>query len=338
METRKIQLSGGTTYTVSLPKSWAQEHGVDSGSLVSLHPNGDGSLLLDVIEDEDGEESTTVVDVTTTDTDAFTEQLFALYTVGYDSIVLRDRNGHSPDRRRAIESAIEGLSGFEMLEATETRIKLVNLVDAENIDIRKSALRLRLVVLSMHRDAITAIATDDEALAERVISRDDEADKLFSMVTRHFRRTLSDLREVKKLGQSRERLFEYYYVCRQFERIADHAVKMARFVFETDIDIPAALIEHLEEYGERSRTVIDDAADVVLGGADIETAHDAISACDQLLADIDTVERDLYDHGESDAAYTTGLLLDSIRRSAKYGANVAAMGVQYVLREAAEDL
>ena len=49
METRKVQLSGGTTYTISLPKSWAEEQGIESGSLVSIHPNGDGPLLVDVL-------------------------------------------------------------------------------------------------------------------------------------------------------------------------------------------------------------------------------------------------------------------------------------------------
>lgn len=336
METRKIQLSGGTTYTVSLPKSWAQEHGVEPGSVVSLHPNGDGSMLLDIIEDGDTEDLTTVIDVTTTNPEAFDDQLFALYKVGFDSIVLRDRNGHSPDQQRVIESAIDGLSGFEMLEVADNRIKLVNLVDAENIDVRKSALRLRLVALSMHRDSITAIANDDEELAERVISRDNEGDKLFSMVTRHFRRSLSNLRETKKLGHSREQLFEYYYICRQFERVADHAVKMVMLGVKADVDIPAALVEHLREHSERSRRIIDDAADVVLCGADIKMAHEALSACEQLLTDLDTVERDLYDYGQSDAAYTTGLLLDSIRRDAKYGANVAEMGIQRVLRKEME--
>lgn len=336
METRKIQLSGGTTYTVSLPKSWAQEHGIEPGSVVSLHPNGDGSMLLDVIEDEGTEDLTNVIDVTTTNPGAFDHQLFALYAVGCDSIVLRDRNGHSLDQQQAIESAIDGLSGFEMLEVAEKRIKLVNLVDAENIDIRKSALRLRLVVLSMHRDSIKAIANGDEELAKTVIRRDDEADKLFSMVTRHFRRALTDLREIKKLGHSRQQLFEYYYICRQFERVADHAVKMVMLGVKTDEDIPAALVEHLREHGERSRTIIDDAADVVLGRADIKMAHEALSTCEQLLTDIDTVERDLYDYGQSDAAYTTGLLLDSIRRSAKYGGNVAEMGIQRGLRKEIE--
>lgn len=332
METRKVQLSGGTTFTISLPKAWATEHGIDSDSLVSLHPNGDGSLLVEALDEDDTDDRTAVVDVATTDDDALAQQLVALYTVGYDAVTLRDRTGHSPERRRTVEAAIEGLSGFELLEASETTIRLLNLIDAENVDVRKSALRLRLVVLSMHSDAITAIADGDAELARRVVTRDSEADKLFAMVTRHFRRSLSDLHEVEKLDHSRDRLFEYYYVCRQLERIADHAVKMARFVLETDVDIPDALVDSLREHGDTARSVLDDAADVVLADADVEMAHDALARRDQLVADIDAVDRDLYDHGEPDAAYATGLLLDSIRRSASYGANVATIGIQQVLR------
>jgi len=332
METRKVQLSGGTTYTISLPKSWAQEHGIDEDSQVSLHPNGDGSLLVEVTESDETDERTAVVDVATTDLDALEEQLVGLYTVGYDSVTLTDSTGHSPERRRTVESAIEGLSGFELLESSDTRIKLLNLVDADNVNIRKSALRLRLVVLSMHADAITAIAEDNIDLAERVVSRDAEADKLFAMVTRHFRRSLHDLREVEKLEHSRHRLFEYYYVCRQFERIADHAVKMAQFVIEADIEIPNSLIDCLEDCGDTARSILDDAADVVLADADMQMAHDALAERDTLVSEIEAVDRNLYDHGEPEAAYTMGLLLDSIRRSASYGANVATVGIQQQLR------
>lgn len=332
METRKVQLSGGTTYTISLPKSWAQEHGIDTDSLLSLYPNGDGSLLVEVLGDESSDDRTADVDVATTPPDALAEQLVALYTVGFDEVVLRDRTGHPEERRRVVESAIDGLSGFELLEASDTRIRLQNLVDAENVDIRKSALRLRLVVLSMQRDAVTAIVEGDADLAERVIARDSEADKLFAMVTRHFRRSLSDLHEVEKLEHSRDRLFECYYVCRQLERIADHAVKMAAFVPGSEYPVPDAVIDRLESFADTARSIFDDAGDVVLADADVSVAHTALTTHDELIADIDAVDRDLYDHGEPDAAYTTGLLLDSIRRTAGYGANIASIGIQQSLR------
>mgnify|MGYP002760510571 FL=1 len=332
METRKVQLSGGTTYTISLPKSWAEEQGIESGSLVSIHPNGDGSLLVDVLNEAETDERSAVIDISVTDSDALQQQLTALYTVGYDAVTLQDRNGHSIDRQQTVESAIDGLSGFELLEATETRIQLRNLIDATNIDVQKSAIRMRLVVLSMHTDALTAIADDDAELARRVITRDSEVDKLFAMVTRHFRRSLLDLREVEKLNHSRERLFEYYYVCRQFERVADHAVKMAQFVIEDDTTIPAQLSQRLSEYGETARSVLNMSADVVLTDGDIEMAHRSLSERDELVAALDSEDKNMYGHDEPDVAYTMGLLLDSIRRSAEYGANIATIGIQQVLR------
>ena len=337
METRKVQLSGGTTYTVSLPKSWAQEQGIDADSLVALHPNGDGSLVVEALGAGTVDERSAVFDVTTTGVDELEQQLAALYNIGYDDVVLKDRKGHTDAQRRAIESAIDGLSGFELFEATDTRIQLRNLIDATNIDIRKSALRLRLVVLSMHSDTITAIIDGDPELAQHVVDRDREADKLFAMVTRHFRRSLLDLREVEKLDHSRDRLFEYYYVCRQLERIADHAVKMAQFVFETESTIPDDLAEQLDDYGGTARSILNRSADVVLAGGDIEMAHRALRERDRLIETIEAADKELYGYDDPHVAHTMGLLLDSVRRSAEYGANIATIGIQQVLRQAESD-
>jgi len=333
METRKVQLSGGTTYTISLPKPWAREHGIDSESLVALHPNGDASLLVEVVDDGERTERTTVVDIGTADAKALEQQVIALYVVGFDSIELRDRTGLTDNQRRTVEAAISGLSGFELIEATNTRIRIKSLIDAGNVDIRKSTLRLRLITLSMLEDALSAIADRDSDLARDVVRRDAEADKLFAMVTRHFRRSLTDLHEVEKLAYSRDELFEYYYVCRQFERVADHAEKMATFASREQGTIPDPLVEHLDRFGEAARGILEDAADAVLLDADMEMAHEALTRRDTLCQDIDDIDRELYDHGKPDAAYTTGLLLDSIKRIANYGANVAEVGVQQALRE-----
>lgn len=232
METRKVQLSGGTTYTVSIPKYWAREHGIEAGSVLALHPNGDGSLLVETREDSDGVERTTEESVSTDSDGEIRQRIRAAYSVGVDSLVLVDRSGHDEDRRQLVERALGGLSGFEVLETTKTRIRLRNLIDPDNVDVRKTTLRLRLMTLAMHRDAVNAVVEGDEALARRVVERDTEADKLFAMVLRHFRRSLADLTEVEKLGWSRDELFEYYYTAGYLERVADHAVKIARFTLE----------------------------------------------------------------------------------------------------------
>jgi phosphate uptake regulator len=333
METRKVQLSGGTTYTVSLPKSWAQEHGIDAGSTLSLYPNGDGSLLVEADADRLTETRSTTVDVSTASDNAVRQWIHALHAVGFDTVVLIDRTGHSAERRDVIEDTVANLSGFELLKAGDTRIQLTNLIDAENVDVRKSALRLRLVILGMHRDAVSAVLTGDETLAQRVIDRDNEADKLFAMVTRHFRRALTNLHEVEKLEYSRDELFEYYYVSRQFERIADHAEKIARFTLDPEAAIPADLADRLDALAADARTIIDAAADVILADTGIEGAQTALAKRDELTADLRALDRELYAHDDSAEAYVVGLLLDSIRRTGEYGANVASVAVQQVARE-----
>lgn len=333
METRKVQLSGGTTYTVSLPKSWAQEHGIDAGSELSLHPNADGSLLVEATGTHHADDRGARVDVSTDHADAVRQRVQALHAVGFDSVSIIDTTGHDHDRRQLVEDTVSELSGFELLEASETRIHLKNLIDAENVDVRKSTLRLRLVVLAMHRDAIAAVVENDADLAERVVDRDAEADKLFAMVTRHFRRALTDLSEVEKLDHSRDDLFEYYYAARQFERVADHAEKIARFATDPEAGLPGEFADRLPRLGGNARDVVDQAADVILADAGVEGALDALAHRNELLATVSELDRELYDHGVSREAYTAGLILDSVRRTAEYGGNVASVGIQRVSRE-----
>jgi len=333
METRKVQLSGGTTYTISLPKRWAQEHRIDAGSVLALHPNGDGSILIETTTDRTSEDRAVSVDVSTASDSAIQQRILALHAVGFDTVTLEDSTGHGPERRQLVEETLQELSGFELLEVTDHRIRLTNLIDAENVDVRKSVLRLRLVMLAMHRDAVTAVIEGDEQLARRVVDRDSEADKLFAMVTRHFRRSLTDLHEVEKLDFSRDQLYEYYYAARQFERVADHAEKIARFALEPNASVSASYADDLSELGSETRRVVDDAADAILTDAGIETANAALEKHQSLSTRIEELDRELYDHDVPSEAYMLGLLLDSLRRSAEYGVNVASVAIQQISRQ-----
>ena len=52
METRKVQVTGGSTYTVSLPKDWANQNDVSGGSVVEFYPEEDSLLLTPRREEE----------------------------------------------------------------------------------------------------------------------------------------------------------------------------------------------------------------------------------------------------------------------------------------------
>src|SRR3989442_5425811 len=46
IELRKLQMTGGASYTVSLPKGWVKEQGLKVGDVVAVMPRSDSSLTL----------------------------------------------------------------------------------------------------------------------------------------------------------------------------------------------------------------------------------------------------------------------------------------------------
>jgi phosphate uptake regulator len=327
MESRKVQLSGGTTYTVSLPKQWAEEHRITAGSQLRLQPSEDGSLLVEPTE-RTSEESQIEVTIDDLSDRELRETIGALYMIGTDTIELIDRSGAIDSRTQTIRAEVRELAGFEVLETTEQSVILRTLIDADHVSIRKSAIQLKIIALAMHQDAIDAVLRGDDTLATQVIERDSEADKSFALVGRCFQRTLADLSEVQRLGHDRSTVFEYYYLCRQLERIADHAEKIARLTRDYADTPGPTLADELAELGGRSRGIIEDAANVVLTDTDVSLAYDSLASRDSLVERIEELDETLYGSPELSQAYTGSLLLDSTKRSAEYGANIAALGLQ----------
>ncbi|HEX2021068.1 MAG TPA: AbrB/MazE/SpoVT family DNA-binding domain-containing protein, partial [Candidatus Thermoplasmatota archaeon] len=46
MELRKIQLTGGSSYTVTLPKEWVEKADLEAGDVVGFLPQPDGTLAV----------------------------------------------------------------------------------------------------------------------------------------------------------------------------------------------------------------------------------------------------------------------------------------------------
>lgn len=329
METRKIQLTGGSTFTVSLPKRWANEHGLERGTRIHLYPHSDGSLLIrpHPIETSERERRVSVEQRTETEI-VYTVQ--ALYAAGFDAFTLTVTDGFEMAQRNAITMAASNLVGLEIVAESDTAITLQSLLNTADVSIRQTVIQLQRITLAMHERAVTAVVEADEDLAARVRDRDDEVDRLFGMVSRHYQRALVDLQEIDQLGLDRPTIAEYYTTARQLERVADHAEKIATLVPRLDAP-PADFLDEIETSAREAREIVEEASNVLLGGADAESAYRALSECDSLGTELDQLDRHLYDSNTPDQ-YLLGFLLNSVRRTADYGGNIAETMIQAAAR------
>ncbi|MWV38712.1 phosphate uptake regulator PhoU [Natrialba sp. INN-245] len=325
METRKVQVTGGSTYTVSLPKTWATENDVSSGTAVEIYTEDD-TLLVTPQSDETNQEGT--LDVSSLEDEQLIRAVMTMYVGGFDVITL-EAGRITTDQRRAIRSAIQGLIGVEIVEEGSDRVVVQDLLDSSELSIVNAVTRMRLIAASMLEDAVTVLVENDDDVARDVTERDDDVDRLWLVVSRIFRATLRSPRAAEELGVHREDCFEYHSSARQLERIADHAVKIAQLARKLE-DIPEDVADALLALHADVATVVEKSMDALFAD-DAERAtdlgHDALESVleidehtrriDDLLRNLDPVQ-----------AQSLGLVLDSLSRSADYGGNVAETALQ----------
>jgi phosphate uptake regulator len=326
VETRKVQVTGGSTYTVSIPKDWATDNGISAGSKVAFYPEGD-SLFLTPRSGEDRTEGT--LDIAGLEGDELIRAVMTMYVSGFDIIAL-ESSRITTDQRRTIREATQSLVGLEVLEETRDRVVIRDLLDSSELSIHNAVTRMRLIALSMLEDAVSALADNDEDLALDVIQRDDDVDRLWMVVSRIFRSTLRTPKAADELGLPREVCFDYQSAARQLERIADHATKIAHLSLELDEPAPDDVVEALFDLYEEARAVVDDGMDALFldDSADAtrkaNEARESVQQIDERARSIDELLRDL----DPARAQLLGLIVDSLSRSADYGGNVAETALQ----------
>ena len=342
METRKLQKVGGSTYSVSLPKEWATDHHLEAGMPIHLYPHTDGSLVVRSAA-QDGEPlGATTITLPSADTDAVERTLRAAYVVGYDAVTLVAPEGAelTADERRIARRLVRTMVGLSVVEETPDRIVVENLLDAAEVSIRQSVIQLRFTALSMHRAAVERVACDvddgvaqhapDEAVADPLDERDDEADRLFEMLTRHANRSLVDFEEVDALDVRRSELFDALVVARQLERVADHAVRIGSLADRMDAAVDDGPLAELRPLADAARGVVETATTAALDGS-VELALEALDQRNRVVDDALALDRTLFERAPPDA-YALSRVLASLDRTAECGGNVARVALRASVR------
>ena len=311
---RKVQVTGGSTYTVSIPKDWANARDIGSGSPVHLYPFDD---RLVVAKPDNGFVRRAQINVEAAGTESLAEQIEAAYAAGADEIIIESDTGFDSSERRIASGAITSLVGVEIATETPERIAAQSLLDPSEVSLEGTIDQLRGISLSMHENAMRALTgadNDSEELARHVVSRDNDVDRLFALVSRQFYRALTDVREINKLGIDRRIALTRFRTARQLERVADHAELIADVAIRREAPPDP-------ELGDRFEKIATDARRVVRTALDGNTGE-ALLRRDEVVGGLDDLDRELHT-ADREGTYLDGRVLESVRRTAEYGGNVA---------------
>lgn len=232
MEIRRIQITGGSSYMITLPKTWAESKGLKKNDPVTIIPQSDGSLLLTTNGDSVEKESVKNLDVDSFDSpEALYRCLIGAYIAGHDQIVLKS---DGPIKGAFLEAASEFTQtsmGMEIVEEEEDKIVIKDLIDHSVIVPQKNVRREYLLVKRMIADAFS----ENRPTVFEISSRDTEVDRIHWLVMRQASIHMKDVYLSSKMGLELGGILTCTGVSKILERMGDHAVLIVRNLQECNL-------------------------------------------------------------------------------------------------------
>ncbi len=319
MDQRKVQVTGGGTFFVTLPKPWATRVGIERGSEVSLMENATGSLLI--VPRTLAGANRVVLSLEEKDLAWIERAIISCYITGFDVIEV---NGAriSPEQRRAVRQVSQSLVGLEIMDEVQDRIVLHCLVSMRDFAAEATLKRIHAITQAMLHDAINAFVARDIDLANDVVERDAEADRLTRVMSRELGLLLRDLLLEEEIEMSRILFHEYHSVAKVLERIGDHAVKVSRTVSSLSDAPPPHAREPIEAL---CAAALDTVAQSVQGFLDAD--QDQASRVLRERSQTAQWERRARKAESEWPALPLGGLLESLLRIRDYAFNIAEMAL-----------
>jgi phosphate uptake regulator len=315
---RKVQLAGGSTFTLSIPREWGVAQDIQKGETVYLYRQHDRLIVAPSKVRGDGRG--VHVDLAETDGDlkSLRQRLRAAYTAGYDRITVLPDGEFESETRRAVHRTVNTFIGMNIHEEEDVLVVQDHL-DAGAVSPEQSLVQMRQLALGMQRDAVEAVRMNDEMLARHVRERDDHVDRLFAFISRGLHRGLEDVNELDRLNVTRRTAFHYYKMARELERIADRAERVAEVAGRQSTRPD-------ERLGRALRDAVVGAVDVVeLALSD--GSGEAVDAYGEVAEAVEALDYELSGRAEPDA-YLYGRVVESARRTAQRGLNVVNASIE----------
>jgi len=333
MDIRKVQVTGGSSYIITLPKDWIEKLNVQKNDPLGLITQPDGTLLVTKNISDAQVASVKEFDVSTINDQAYLFRLLiGAYIAGFTTIKIKAKNRFSPFVRGVVRDFAQMTIGPEVVEETDSTIILKDLLNPMEMPFDNTLKRMYVVVKNMQLDAVVAIETNNLALAEDVIARDNDVDRLHWLIARQMNVILKNINLSRKMNLTTSLVVNTYLISRIVERIGDHAVRMAEIMKGIDgEDIGKETKKAIRVANSLALTIFDKSI-VSFFQSDIVASHQNIESISELEEVCERINALSMDKGTS-LAISLHYIAESIRRSGEYAGDISETVINYLVEE-----
>ncbi|MCA1812645.1 MAG: phosphate uptake regulator PhoU [Halobacteriales archaeon] len=226
MEVRKLQLTGGSSIAITLPKRWVEGSGLKAGDAVGCVVRQDGSLLVTPRPNRKRSPQSLDLELGKESSEHLFRRLVGAYLNGYDIIQVRAKASLTPEQRSTARKAVKRAIGLEVVDEGPHSVTIQDFLDPTEFPLEKGLRRMAALAQAMHTDALVMLQEPARADPAGLEERDSEVDRLHWLINKQYHSLLRDARLAERLGMTPSQALNFLLAARQVERVADHAKRI----------------------------------------------------------------------------------------------------------------
>ncbi len=326
-EQRKLQVTGGSTFILSLPKDWATKNELKRGSSMVVREEEDGSLSIAPANfpKKEKQDEAYIKASLNDNPDAVMRTAISAYLSGYNVLHIRAQGQKvlsSKLRNHLKTFARHYLVGTEIVIDTPIELTLQVLLNYPELTVQNALSRMSIIGSSMHREAITALKKLDYASSKAVIETDREVNRFSLYIVRLLKLAVSNQRIVKDIGlTSQKECLGYRLIARAVERTADHATKIAENTLLLKDPVNDEILDRISQLSDLAISMFETSMEALFKH-DFNLAETVI----EKLSQVHKLEKEtvLYSHNAKiEEIVNLRLIIESVRRTAEYATDIS---------------
>jgi phosphate uptake regulator len=326
-EQRKLQVTGGSTFILSLPKDWAVRNELKRGSSMVVREEDDGSLCVapSKFAKKEKQDEAFIKASINDNSDAIMRTAISAYLDGFNILHIRAQGQKvlsSKLRNHLKTFARHYLVGTEIVIDTPTDLTLQVLLNYPELTVQNALSRMSIIGSSMHKEAMASLKKLDYTTAKSVIETDREVNRFGLYIVRLLKMAVSNPRIVKDIGLNNQKdCLGYRLIGKAVERTADHATKIAENTLLLKEQVNEDLLAKMDQLSILANSMFESAMDALFRH-DFNLAESVI----EKLSQVHKLEKEtvlLLPNAKIDEVVNLRLIIESIRRTAEYASDIS---------------
>ncbi len=313
MEIRKLQLIGGSSYMVSLPKRWVKANKLDQGDELILQIDG---CVVKIFPKKGVENVFKVkIDRIPSVDDKFLRRfIYALYIQGPDEIVIEDTL--SPRVVTKLGEIVRDLIGMEIIDVADGRI-VMKCLSTQDFDVKGVLRRMCQIIMEMMDVIEEFLRRGNPSTLEVIPKLEEEADRFYLLALRLEHRLLREISCPTRWDELKS-LLGMRLIAKLLEKVADALYDTSEFVAEwRDREILPILLD--------LRRVFRDIMDSYFEGDVLE--------CENGIEMAENLEEEILDIRSSKEGAPCKLALESLLEACRHVKSIGEIAFNKAVRE-----